>query len=68
MRDAMIEKIRHYQDKCDFCGTCVAVCPHDAIELAEASLQILFNRCTLCAFCIQGCPTRALEMSDESAL
>ncbi len=64
----MIDKIKHLQSKCDFCGTCVAVCPHDAIELAEASLQILFNRCTLCANCIHVCPTRALEMTDENTL
>ncbi len=63
-----MDKIKHSQSRCDFCGTCVAVCPHDAIELAEAELQILDDRCTLCANCIQICPTRALEVNDEAKL
>ena len=46
---------------CDLCGTCVSVCPHDAIELFEARLSINKIRCTECMLCIKVCPFRVLE-------
>lgn len=63
-----MDKINHLQNRCDFCGTCVAVCPRDAIELAECELWILENRCNLCGSCIAVCPVRALEVNDESGI
>jgi ferredoxin len=58
------EKIKVKRDLCEFCGTCVAVCPQDAIELAESDLTIN-SRCTLCMNCLYICPLRALESVDE---
>ena len=43
-------------DRCDFCGTCVGVCPADAIELKEFTIRIDPERCTLCGFCEDICP------------
>jgi L-aspartate semialdehyde sulfurtransferase ferredoxin len=60
-----MSELLHRQAKCDFCGSCVAVCPHDAIELAESCLTILKDRCTLCMNCVYICPVRALEKTDE---
>ena len=48
-------------DLCDFCGTCVAVCPADAIELFEARLVIDQEKCTDCLNCVKICPFEALE-------
>ena len=48
---------------CDFCGTCVSVCPHDAIELFEAQLQIDKIKCTVCELCVKVCPLRVLEVN-----
>jgi dissimilatory sulfite reductase (desulfoviridin) alpha/beta subunit len=59
-----MEKIMLKRNRCEFCGTCVAVCPHDAIELAEADL-VITSRCTLCMNCIYICPLCALETADE---
>jgi len=50
---------------CDFCGTCVAVCPTDAIELFEAQIVIIQDKCIKCWNCIQICPLGALEELDE---
>ncbi|MBN2355053.1 4Fe-4S binding protein [candidate division KSB1 bacterium] len=58
----------HKPSRCDFCGTCVGVCPQDAIELAECELVILCDRCTMCRLCIHICPLRALELSDETRI
>ena len=52
-------------DKCDFCGTCVAVCPHDAIELYEAHLKIDREKCTICLNCVDICPFKSLEACNE---
>ena len=57
--------ICHYQE-CDLCGTCVAVCPPDAIQLPEMQLLIDMHRCTLCLNCVKVCPVRALEVIDEN--
>jgi len=49
------------ENKCDFCGTCVAVCPVDAIELFEANIEILHDRCIDCDLCVWVCPIEVLH-------
>ena len=39
-------------ERCDFCGTCVAVCPGDAIELRESTITVNEKTCTLCESCV----------------
>jgi len=51
------------EDKCDFCGACVGVCPEDAIELKEFSLVILEDLCTNCSKCVWICPVEALKFN-----
>ena len=53
----MIEII---ENKCDFCGSCVAVCPVDCIELKEAAITIDYNVCIDCNLCIYICPIDVL--------
>ncbi len=57
--------ITQKKDICDFCGTCVAVCPVDAIELCEARLKIDSQTCTLCINCVHVCPLACLELVNE---
>ncbi len=59
-----MKKIIYNRELCDFCGTCVGVCPHDAIELSENDLEIT-DKCTVCMNCVYICPIRALEAKDE---
>ena len=47
-------------DRCDFCGTCVAVCSTDAIALKENSVWIDDVKCILCLVCVEICPLGAL--------
>jgi len=49
------------KERCDFCGTCVAVCPPDAIELREADIRIDEATCTNCKLCVYVCPVETLE-------
>ncbi|MDZ7262971.1 MAG: 4Fe-4S binding protein [candidate division KSB1 bacterium] len=58
-----MKQINIKNDLCDFCGTCVAVCPVDAIELLEARLVIDYQTCTVCLNCVKVCPLRVLELT-----
>ena len=52
-------------DMCDLCGTCVSVCPENAIEMFEQYLKIDKQVCTACRKCIRICPVQALTMDNE---
>ncbi|MFQ5708185.1 MAG: 4Fe-4S binding protein [bacterium] len=51
-------------DKCDFCGTCVAVCPVDCIDLYEARIEIT-EKCIDCMLCVWICPVETLAPLQE---
>lgn len=52
-------------DKCDFCGCCVGICPEDAIELKETSIKIDEVKCTNCVKCVWSCPIEVLVFNKE---
>ena len=52
-------------DKCDFCGTCITVCPPDCIEVREASIRINHATCIDCNLCVYICPIEVLEINNE---
>ena len=47
---------------CDLCGSCVAVCPQNCMEIIHYNLAIDDEKCIDCKNCITVCPVRALEM------
>jgi MinD superfamily P-loop ATPase len=49
------------EEICDHCGTCVSVCPRDAIVLHEQDIRLLEERCDGCGRCRMVCPVRAVE-------
>ena len=54
------------KSKCIGCGSCVAACSHDAIELSPDGIVPTENRCVLCGQCTDACPAAALEMSGRA--
>jgi ferredoxin len=50
---------------CDRCGTCIAVCPSDALVLTE-KLSVDFSLCTRCGRCVALCPVGALALQNVS--
>ena len=50
------------ENLCDYCGTCVSVCPVDAIILHESKIEIDQETCTECLKCVKVCPVRVLEV------
>ena len=49
-------QIRIDHARCDFCGTCVAVCPTDSINLEESSVFVDHESCSRCLNCVKICP------------
>ena len=49
------------ENKCDYCGACITVCPVDCIEVREASIQIEHTICIDCDLCVYICPIEVLE-------
>jgi pyruvate formate lyase activating enzyme len=60
-----VEKM-YSPSKCIKCGTCVAVCPEDAITLSSDGIATDDKLCTLCGRCADVCPTKAIEMSGKA--
>jgi L-aspartate semialdehyde sulfurtransferase ferredoxin len=54
MKDKSIVRID--PSRCDYCGTCVGVCPADAIELEESMVAVDPEKCTGCLACVIACP------------
>ncbi len=50
---------------CDICGTCVAVCPADAIVVSEFIVKIDNSKCLDCMNCLKVCPIKAVEKSER---
>ncbi|XHH08443.1 MAG: 4Fe-4S dicluster domain-containing protein [Candidatus Bathyarchaeia archaeon] len=51
-------------DKCFNCGSCVALCPVEAISITEdSSIQFNKEKCvgSACSICVDACPARAIK-------
>jgi NAD-dependent dihydropyrimidine dehydrogenase PreA subunit len=53
--------------RCDLCGTCIGVCPADALEFTENEICWNEKRCLFCRQCELACPTAAIS-GDKFAL
>lgn len=55
---------------CDRCGTCIAVCPANALLLLSGPVVVNRDRCTGCGTCVKICPFGALTLAGgpEGAL
>lgn len=50
------------ENECDRCGTCISICPCDALVLTE-KLSVNNETCTVCGTCVGICPVKALSLS-----
>jgi len=51
-------------NKCFSCGSCVALCPVEAISIAsDSSVQFDKEKClgSTCGICVDACPARAIK-------
>ena len=54
------------ENKCDYCGTCSAVCPVNCINVKEADIIIDHKECIDCDLCVYICPIEVLESINEA--
>jgi uncharacterized Fe-S center protein len=55
-----------YRGLCTACGTCLGVCPVDAITIASGEAVVDKAKCIGCATCIAACPVEAMGVPWES--
>ncbi len=48
-------------EKCDGCGTCVDICPVEAIKVNDKA-KIDEDECVGCGACVDECPQEALKL------
>jgi len=50
-------------EKCNGCGMCLKVCPHEVFELLERKAHIIDrNFCMECGACALNCPMAAIKV------
>lgn len=52
------------RDICDVCGTCVSVCPTEAIIVDEFKVVIDNKKCINCGNCLTVCPVSAIKEGE----
>ena len=56
-------------DKCFSCGSCIALCPVEAISLAkDYSVEFNKEKClgSTCSVCVDACPARAIKSIKQN--
>jgi NADPH-dependent glutamate synthase beta subunit-like oxidoreductase/ferredoxin len=62
-----LDKASVDKDSCSGCGTCITVCPYNAITKDDLSLaEVDEINCKGCGICASSCPDRAIEMKKLS--
>ena len=52
------------EEKCNGCGMCTLVCPHEVFALSQHKSKILNrDRCMECGACAKNCSTGALSVT-----
>ncbi|MBW2646452.1 MAG: electron transfer flavoprotein subunit alpha [Deltaproteobacteria bacterium] len=54
-------------EKCTGCGSCLDICPTDAIELIDEKAVINEDECQLCGSCEAACETGAITIESEES-
>ncbi|TDA33589.1 MAG: hypothetical protein DSO02_03905 [Hadesarchaea archaeon] len=57
-------KVIFNKDRCIWCGTCVDLCPYDAVKLLPSQRVAEFDlsKCMGCGICVARCPAFAIEL------
>jgi L-aspartate semialdehyde sulfurtransferase ferredoxin len=58
-------------DKCFSCGSCIALCPVEAISIVkDSTVQFDKERCvgSTCSVCVDACPARAIKSIKQNSL
>jgi Pyruvate/2-oxoacid:ferredoxin oxidoreductase delta subunit len=61
------ERCVRYRYAYSECNRCAEACPHEAVRLFDAGVELLAANCQGCALCVAVCPTDALLEKSVSA-
>lgn len=61
------ERCVRYRYAYSECSRCAEACPHEAVRLFDAGVELLVDACRSCALCVAACPTDALIEKSVSA-
>ena len=57
--------LKLYEEKCNGCGMCVKVCPHDVFELSRGKAHLIRrDYCMECGACALNCPVQAVTVNS----
>jgi NAD-dependent dihydropyrimidine dehydrogenase PreA subunit len=63
LKDVVTLKLN--QEKCNGCGMCTKVCPHDVFKLKEGKAFIVHSdQCMECGACSMNCPMQAIYVKS----
>ena len=54
-----------HPDHCEQCGTCLTVCPNDAIVEENGRFVTIAARCQACGACVEECPCGARALAGD---
>lgn len=55
------------REACIHCGTCIQICPKQALQMKEGEVAIDRELCDFCGLCVEKCPSRAMQRIDRWA-
>jgi L-aspartate semialdehyde sulfurtransferase ferredoxin len=58
-------------EKCFSCGSCVALCPVEAIKIEkDSTVKFESEKClgSTCSICVEACPVRAIKSIKQNGL
>ena len=61
----LAKHITRDQDKCIDCGSCISVCPSEALYIDKETwkVELAADKCVACASCLTACPTHAVKLT-----
>lgn len=65
--EPLAQEIRHLEDRCTSCTSCVPHCPTEALEVDRQSWHVSFEpeKCIICLSCIEVCIYRAMSVTER---
>lgn len=62
-------KLAHISSECVACGSCVKVCPKNAISIYKGLFAAIDDdKCAGCGKCAKACPAEVIEICDREPI
>ncbi|MFC1488400.1 NIL domain-containing protein [Thermodesulfobacteriota bacterium] len=67
--EPLAQEIRHLEDRCTSCTSCVPHCPTQALDVDRQSWHVTFEpeKCIICLSCLETCIYRAMSVKERLA-